>query len=79
MLLFQFQCEWHNILFNVYVLISSMKYWALMTFRLGLRKNERIHAFQNCASKLMNISASQFNGTQCKENCQQLKKTNLKS
>ena len=22
----------------------------------------------------MNISASQFNGTQCKENCQQLKK-----
>ena len=56
-----------------------MKYWALMTFRLGLRKNERIHAFQNCASKLMNISASQFNGTQCKENCQQLKKTNLKS
>ena len=46
MLLFQFQCEWNNILFNVHVLISSMKYWALMTFRLGLRKMSEFTHFK---------------------------------
>ena len=28
--------------------------------------------FMFCGSKVTNISAAQFNGTQCKENCQQL-------